>query len=112
MIDWDRVAELRSEVGTDDFAEIVTLFVEEVRSVLGPIREGYEPDDPAEVLHFLKGCAANLGFVTLAQTCVANDQSSQAGAPLKWANVLLSYDNDLAEFLSTLADDHPNQPCK
>ena len=29
MIDWERVRELRSEIGADDFAEVVEMFLSE-----------------------------------------------------------------------------------
>ena len=34
MIDWERVAELKDEVGDDDFAEIADLFLAEVEEQL------------------------------------------------------------------------------
>lgn len=68
MIDWTRVTELHREVGNEDFEEVVTLFVDEVETVLGAL----DPVAPApEELHFLKGSALNLGFTALAQQCAA-----------------------------------------
>lgn len=40
MINWDRVAELREEVGVDDFAEIIELFLEEVDAIIELLRDG------------------------------------------------------------------------
>ncbi|MEL7027080.1 MAG: Hpt domain-containing protein, partial [Pseudomonadota bacterium] len=34
MIDWERVMDLREEVGPDDFMEVAELFLSEVGSVL------------------------------------------------------------------------------
>ena len=37
MIDWSRVSELREEVGEEDFAEVVELFLDEVDGVIGTL---------------------------------------------------------------------------
>ena len=34
MIDWTRVKELQDEIGADDFAEVVQLFLEETDAVV------------------------------------------------------------------------------
>ena len=44
MIDWDRVAELRAEVGEDDFAEVVLLFLEEADDVAHRLEHMTTPD--------------------------------------------------------------------
>lgn len=73
MINWDRVNELRDEVGPDDFGEVVEIFLEEVEEViyrlgLTPIPANYETD-----LHFLKGSAVNLGFDDFGALCGAGE---------------------------------------
>ena len=40
MIDWKSLAELRDEVGVDDFNEIIALFLEEVDGVIDLCRGG------------------------------------------------------------------------
>lgn len=68
MIDWDRVAALRSEIGLDDFAEVVTLFLEEADEVA--LRLPAQMGDALRAdLHSLKGAALNLGFAALADLC-------------------------------------------
>jgi hypothetical protein len=69
VIDWDRVNELRSEVGDDDFADVVTIFLEETGDILARMSgvqtiDGYRAD-----LHLLRGSALNLGFTEFAALC-------------------------------------------
>ena len=37
MIDWGRVRDLRSEIGADDFAEVVAMFLDEADEVIARI---------------------------------------------------------------------------
>lgn len=79
MIDWNRVAELRDEIGEDGFDEVVGLFLDEADAVIARL----SPDLGAKGLeadcHFLKGAALNLGFETLAKQCQANESAAAAG---------------------------------
>lgn len=79
MIDWDRVGELRSEIGAEDFAEVVTLFLDEADETVANLPEtaGAKPIENA--LHFLKGSALNLGFSDLAQICQEGERRAAAG---------------------------------
>lgn len=81
MIDWDRVAELRSEIGDAGFPEVVELFLEEVGEVLDALPG---PDAPAELaaqLHFLKGSALNLGFGAFGALCAGGERRLRASPP-------------------------------
>ncbi|MEM9708343.1 MAG: Hpt domain-containing protein [Pseudomonadota bacterium] len=69
MIDWNRVAELREEVGPDDFMEVAELFISEVEDTLDGLKGGVNVDTIEESLHFLKGAALNLGFAHFAGLC-------------------------------------------
>lgn len=69
MIDWTRVHELRSEIGEAGFAEVVDLFLEEVEAVLSRLDPAAGPGQLGNDLHFLKGCAWNLGFVEFGANC-------------------------------------------
>lgn len=68
MIDWERVGEMRKEVGEAEFRPILELFLDEIETITfrlaGNDRERMEID-----FHFLKGCARNLGFRALAAIC-------------------------------------------
>lgn len=68
MIDWERVAELRRELGEEDFPEVAELFQTEVEETLEKLHTADE-DEARARLHFLKGSALNLGFAALAQAC-------------------------------------------
>lgn len=70
MIDWNRVSELKSEVGEEDFAEVIDMFLEEVAEVLGGL-ENAGPEALADGLHFVKGSALNIGFAKVSEHCQA-----------------------------------------
>lgn len=73
MVNWDRLAELREEVGEDDLAEVVSLFCEEVEEVLEILDEAPATDLP-NYLHFLKGSALNIGFEAVSNRCQAEEK--------------------------------------
>jgi HPt (histidine-containing phosphotransfer) domain-containing protein len=77
MINWDRVDELRSDFGEDDFVEIVALFIDEVEGKLDEMVSDPH-SDLAEGFHFLKGSAANLGFQGLFQATAAAEVTPDA----------------------------------
>lgn len=81
MIDWARVAELRDEVGADDFDEVVELFLEEVQEVIDRIKTGVATDAIEPELHFLKGSALNLGFSELSGLCAKGEKDAANGDP-------------------------------
>ena len=80
MIDWARVAELRDEIGSEDFAEVVALFLEEADEVVArlPLCKGAKQLEAA--LHFLKGSALNLGFGLLSQMCQTGERQAAGGS--------------------------------
>ncbi|MER5172124.1 Hpt domain-containing protein [Thioclava sp. GXIMD2076] len=77
MIDWDRVAELQSEIGSDGFGEVVELFMDEVEGVV--MKLGTRPDRLEEDLHFLKGSAWNLGFRAFGVMCQEGERLAAMG---------------------------------
>lgn len=81
LIDRDRLQELRDEIGEEDFAEVVTMFLEEMRDSLQELR-----DNPAmagtDALHGLRGSALNLGFTDFAAACTKAEQRAVAGQPV------------------------------
>lgn len=79
MIDWERVEELRDEIGVDDFVEVVDLFLEEADEVVARLQHGLKEPEVVPALHFLKGSALNLGFKALAQLCQKGEQSAHSG---------------------------------
>lgn len=65
-VDWDRLNELRADIGEEDFADVAMLFVAELQETLDKLTP--EKATTAD-FHFLRGSAANLGFVTLVAAC-------------------------------------------
>ncbi|WP_138466296.1 Hpt domain-containing protein [Poseidonocella sp. HB161398] len=100
MLDWARIEELRDEVGAEDFAEVVELFLEEAGETLG--RLGPATAGVAE-LHFLKGAALNLGFAEFAQLCREAELAARQGSPPDLAALEDSFARTRALFLGRLA---------
>lgn len=72
MIDWDRVYDLRNDIGASDFDEVTRLFLTEVEDALSNLESGAENGyTPENTFHFLKGAAVNLGFNRFANLCHA-----------------------------------------
>lgn len=79
MIDWNRVAELRHEIGDDAFEEVVALFLDEADAVVARLSAKMGPKSLENDCHFLKGAALNLGFATLAKQCQAGETRAATG---------------------------------
>ena len=80
MIEWDRVNELRSEIGDDDFAEVVTMFLEESDEIIAQTKIGIDAKTLESNLHFLKGAALNLGFADFAAICQIGERRAASGS--------------------------------
>jgi HPt (histidine-containing phosphotransfer) domain-containing protein len=106
MIDWDRVAELREEIGVEDFGEVVELFLDEVEAVLRRLRDDPRPAGFEEDFHFLKGSALNLGFAGFGALCYAAEKASAAGAAatVDVAGALECYDASKKAFFARAAE--------
>lgn len=78
MIDWNRAAELRDEVGAEDFSEVVDLFLDECDGAIQQLALAQGACDIESQLHFLKGSALNIGFSDCAALC----QTSEAAAAI------------------------------
>ena len=96
MINWDRVEELKSDLGADDFLEIVSMFLEEVEAKLAALDQG-QSESLTEDFHFLKGCAANLGFEVFQKTCASAEMT---GAPDDVPKAVEIYEASKQEFMS------------
>jgi hypothetical protein len=78
MLDWNRINELRAEVGDDEFQLILELFLDEVEGVLMRLSRC----DVLRLetnLHFLKGCAWNLGFSDFGNLCDRDERRVSDG---------------------------------
>lgn len=78
MIDWERVAELKSEVGEEDFHEVIEMFFEEVEEVIEQLSED-NAEKLAEDMHFLKGSALNVGMAKVSALCRDAEAHLRAG---------------------------------
>ena len=98
MIDWDRVANLRAEIGAEDFAEVGAMFLDEADEVVARLQaDGPGPGLEAE-LHFLKGSALNLGFRELAGLCDTGEKRAAKGEAVDVARVIQGYVSARAAF--------------
>ena len=79
MVDWDRVRELRSEIGPEDFDEVVCLFLEEADGAIARLSVSNGAKALAADLHFLKGAALNLGFASLSGLCQDGERRAGSG---------------------------------
>lgn len=102
MIDWDRVAELKDEVGEEAFDEVAELFVAEVDEAVARLRAAPDPATLERDLHFLKGASLNLGFADFARLCREGERMAADGAAgaVDMGRVLSCYDASRSEFLS------------
>lgn len=91
MIDWDRVAQLRDEVGPEAFGEVVELFLDEVDEVTGRIAAATDAERLRDDLHFLKGSALNLGFRDLGSMCHEAERAAAAGGLPSVAPILACF---------------------
>lgn len=106
MIDWNRVRELRDEIGADDFGEVVLMFLQEADEVVlrigaagGPAQS---PRGVAEDLHFLRGAAVNLGFRELAGLCHEAERRAIADQPVDLTVITDHFRKVRAIFVSDL----------
>ena len=79
MIDWDRLRELRGEIGDDAFDEVVAMFLEETDEVIVRLSTTGGAKVLESDLHFLKGSALNLGFADLAALCQDGERTASQG---------------------------------
>lgn len=105
MIEWERVAELRSEIGGDGFDEVIELFLEETDEVIARLQHRPDLGQLERDLHFLKGSALNLGFKELARLCQEGERRSSLGEPISVDVVALvrTYHQSKAAFEMGLA---------
>lgn len=81
MIDWRRIDDLQTEIGPDGLAEVAALFLEEVDSIVARLGTAPNPATYEADMHFLKGCAWNLGFAEFGALCQGAEKQAAAGRP-------------------------------
>ncbi len=105
MIDWDRLNELRDEIGAEDLADVVSVFLEEADEVMAQVVAGLPAARMEAQLHFLKGSALNLGLRDFAELCQEGEKRAAAGAeaPVDLARLATVYDASKTAFLGAMA---------
>ncbi|MCP9482596.1 Hpt domain-containing protein [Shimia sp. CNT1-13L.2] len=100
MINWDRVEELHEEIGPEDFDSVVALFLEEVGQAIGRLEENSSRSNLGADLHFLKGCALNLGFNSFSLVCQTGETLVSEGNEelVNLPGLLATYEDSLNEF--------------
>ncbi len=103
MINWQRVNELRDEIGADSLDEVIELFLDEVEGALMNLggTQTMEAD-----LHFLKGSAANLGFEAFRALCAEGEAMAAAGqgGRVEIGTIIATYAASKKRFTEGLAD--------
>lgn len=78
LIDWAQLRELRSEIGPEDFAEVVAVFLSDADTLIDAIA-GAGADGMEEALHAMKGSALNIGLTELARLCAEGESLAAQG---------------------------------
>jgi hypothetical protein len=91
VIDWNRVHDLREEVGSEVFPEVILMFFEEADEVIARLGAGTDGNDLVADLHLLRGSAANLGFDALARLCAAAEAGAGGDASVMIESILRCY---------------------
>lgn len=102
LVDAERVAELRDEIGADEFGEVVEIFLEECDAAVERL-SGAEAGAVEAELHFLRGAAMNLGLAALAAACQRGEAAAGAGegASVDRAGVVDLYARSRAALLAS-----------
>ncbi|MCF3594764.1 Hpt domain-containing protein [Rhodobacteraceae bacterium LMO-12] len=105
MIDWQKVTELREDIGDEDFDEVLDLFLEEVDEAVLDLRKDLADGNALErCLHLLKGSALNLGFREFSNLCSEGEKAAAIGAyhRIDLGAITESYDRSKCKFLAEL----------
>ncbi|MFZ7091022.1 Hpt domain-containing protein [Primorskyibacter sp. 2E233] len=105
MIDWQRVGELREEIGPEDFDEVVELFLSEVLGAIDLLESAAgNPIVTEEQMHFLKGAALNLGFAAFSDLCQKGEKAAAAGdaEAIPFGAVRKTFETSKTQFLEEL----------
>ncbi|NEX47303.1 hypothetical protein G3572_13895 [Rhodobacter sp. ETT8] len=105
MIDWQRVRDLRQEIGAEVFDQVVPLFLTEADEAVARLRVARTAPELRDALHALKGNALNLGFTDLARQCQTLETRAEAGeTDLPLAEIYVTLHRSRALFLVNLPD--------
>lgn len=104
MIDWSRIKTFQDEIGKEDFAEVVDIFIEEVSELIERLRTSTNSETLGADLHALKGSALNLGFTRFAELCQTGETLADDGRANEIAldPILRCYDESKDVFIAGL----------
>ena len=103
MIDWDRVASLRAEIGAEDFDDVASMFLDEAEEVIERLRTRSNMEGLEAEVHFLRGSALNLGFADLATMLQEKERRLAGGGRIDTARIVVCYNASRAAFDAGLA---------
>lgn len=108
MIDWAQIKQLEEDVGAEDLAEVVEVFLEEVDEAVDNLRDAPTVPDAelGPIMHFLKGSAYNLGFSDFGDYCSEGEKlaNSGGGRAVDLAKVVVLYDQSKQLFIDQAPD--------
>jgi HPt (histidine-containing phosphotransfer) domain-containing protein len=93
-IDWNHLNSLRDDIGAEDFADVVLLFFAEIGEKLDEMRNSEDQPTPDD-FHFLRGSAANLGFVDLVNACQRAESACLNGTQPDLTAIMRTYEDAL-----------------
>jgi HPt (histidine-containing phosphotransfer) domain-containing protein len=100
-VDWDRLNELKTDIGEEDFADVAMLFVTELQDTLSALT----PENAAaHDFHFLRGSASNLGFTALVTACSTAEAACASGQRPDVDAVRVAFDGALSEMSREMPD--------
>ncbi len=104
MIDWDRVFQLQQEVGEEDFMDLVDIFLEDAGDAIKKLQPHSDEKGLEASLHYLKGCALNLGLKDLADLCQVGEALARQGkgGDVDIAPIVSCYEKSVGEFMSNI----------
>lgn len=105
MINWERLSELRNDIGEEDFADVVEIFLEEVDEAVSSLPDLNGDADMAAHMHMLKGSALNLGFDAFGALCSDAERAfgQGQGGSVDLAGISASYQASREAFMSGIA---------
>ena len=108
-IDWSRLAGLQEEIGPEEFAAVVEVFLADTDALVAELPQT-PPGGLEAALHAIKGSALNLGLAQLAALC-ADGEMRAAGGRLQevaLAPILLAYGEARRALVRGLSQGRPN----
>jgi len=102
-VDWARISELRADIGEEDFADVAILFVSELTECLDGLSANPSAARASD-FHFLRGSAANLGFVALVDACQQAEMACESGGAADVAKVRAAFDAAMAEVVPKMPE--------